>query len=260
MTSGFTAAVDHPWGEWKVKLTRQTMKKTIALGAISAMAFTGLAYSEIDTSFHVGYNSTYVWRGQDLGDSMYEYGLDVSGSCDCGFDWNAGIWYANPSDGDFNDELDIYGSISKDFGAATVSLGFIHYEFDETDADNSEIFLGLGTSVSGFDLGATLYYGVDGSAGTNPLWGELTAGYGYDFSDMISGSLGLTVGALLDSDTAGDPDYTWFTIKAGLDIAASEDITVSPYIAYNTNDDDGFLGSALDFDGIYGGVTVSFAF
>ncbi|MFD2303711.1 hypothetical protein [Roseibacillus ishigakijimensis] len=33
------------------------MKKTIALGAISAMALTGLAYSEIETDFHVGYNS-----------------------------------------------------------------------------------------------------------------------------------------------------------------------------------------------------------
>ncbi|MDP0490975.1 MAG: hypothetical protein Q7Q71_08000 [Verrucomicrobiota bacterium JB023] len=236
------------------------MKKTIALGAISAAALTGFAYSEIESSFHVGYNSTYVWRGQDLGDSMYEYGLDFAGSCECGLDWAAGVWYANPSDGALNDELDIYGAVSKDLGYGSVELGFIHYEFDENGADNTEIYLGLGAAYAGIDLGAALYYVVDGSLGGNPLYGELSAEYGYDVSDALSVSFGLSLGSYLDGDDVVD-GYTTYGARLGADYAISEDLTLSPYVAYSETDNynAGFMG-VDDFSGFFGGVSLAFSF
>ncbi|MEM9081471.1 MAG: hypothetical protein AAGC74_12350 [Verrucomicrobiota bacterium] len=235
------------------------MKKTIALGAISAMALTGYAYSEIESEFHVGYNSTYVWRGQDLGDSMYEYGIDVAGSCDCGLDWAAGIWYANPSDAGSNDELDIYGGVSKDFGFGTAEVGFIHYEFDENGNDNTEAYLSLGTGFAGVDLGAAIYYVFDGSLSNNPIWGELSAEYGYDISDKISASVGLGLGTTLDPD--GGDGYSVYTANVGLSYAVSDSISVNPYIAFS--DTTGYNAASIgtpNFSGVYGGVSIGFSF
>jgi hypothetical protein len=235
------------------------MKKTIALSAISAMALTGFAYSEIESSFNVGYNSTYVWRGQDLGDSMYQYGFDFAGSCECGLDWSAGIWYANPSDAQFNDELDIYGEISKDFGSFSTAVGFIHYEFDENGNDNTEAYASIGTSYSGFDLGFTYYHVIDGSLPNNPSWGELSVGYGYDISDTLAASLGVTYGFSIDAD--GGDAYSTVNVNLALDYALSEEITVSPYIAYNTTDNFNVASIGVeDYDGIYGGVVVTYSF
>ncbi|MGJ8726025.1 MAG: hypothetical protein ACSHYB_15830 [Roseibacillus sp.] len=230
------------------------MKKTIALSAISAMALTGFAYSEIESSFNVGYNSTYVWRGQDLGDSMYQYGLDFGGSCDCGLDWSAGIWYANPSDAALNDELDIYGEISKDLGVGTVALGFIHYEFDENGADNTEAYVSLSTSYAGLELGATYYQVIDGNIG-NPSWAELSASYGFEISDKLSASLGLGLGSTVDTD--GGDSYVNYNASLSFDYAVSEDISFSPYIAYNSASG---LDALTDFDGLYGGAVVTFSF
>ncbi|MFD2304045.1 hypothetical protein [Roseibacillus ishigakijimensis] len=191
---------------------------------------------------------------------MYEYGLDVAGSCDCGLDWSAGVWYANPSDNEANDELNIYGEVSKDFSYFTAALGFIHYEFDDTiDADNTEAYGSLGAAFYGVDLGATLYWVVDGDTDANPAWGELSASYGYDISDKLSASLGLTWGFTVDAD--GGDHYNSYNAALSFDYAASENITVSPYVAYNGAD--GYNVDRIgveDFDGIYGGVSVSFSF
>lgn len=222
------------------------------------MALTGYAYSEIEADFHVGYNSTYVWRGQDLGDSMYEYGLDVAGSCDCGLDWSAGIWYANPSDSEFNDELNIYGEIGKDFGAFNAAVGFIHYEFDDTlDADNTEAYVSLGTSYMGLDLGVAYYHVIDGDTGSNPSWAEVSASYSYDVSDTLGVSLGVTYGFTVDDDNSGF-DYHNINVALSADYAASEAITISPYIAFNSAGD--VDGAFTDYDGVYGGVLVNFSF
>lgn len=248
-----------PEREWEVKITRTTMKKTIALSAISAMALTGYAYSEIEADFHVGYNSTYVWRGQDLGDSAYEYGFDLAGSCECGIDWSAGIWYINPSDNQFNDELNIYGQVSKDFGLFSVALGFIHYEFDDTvDADNTEAYVSLGTSYSGIDFGGTFYQVVDGDLADNPSWAEFSASYSYEYSDSLGMTFGVTYGFTVDP---GVDSYSTLGLRLSADYAASEDITISPYVAFNSANN--FNTNSLgvdDFDGIYGGVLFAFNF
>ena len=129
------------------------MKKTIALSAISAMALTGLAYSQddasISTDLAVSYNTEYIFRGFNLGDDLYTAGVDLAGSDFCGLDWSVGVWYGNWNAGrgdvsipvvnaagvptgdsieGFNvgfpdEELDIYGSLGKDFGAFNVSSG-----------------------------------------------------------------------------------------------------------------------------------------
>ncbi len=233
------------------------MKKTFALGALTAMALVGSAYSEIEATFNVGWNSTYVWRGQDLGDNGYQYGIDVSDTSeDLGIDWAAGIWYINPSDDEANDELNIYASVSKDFGGVTATLGFIHYEFDDTvDADNTEIYASLGTAFCGIDLSATFYQVIDGDLAGNPSYGEVAASYGYDISDKLSASLGFTFGTVVEADESDN--YITYNLNLGFDYAASENVTVSPYVAYNSTSN---LSGITPFTGVYGGVILNYSF
>lgn len=238
------------------------MKKTIALSAMTAMALSGLAYSEIESEFTVSYNTDYIFRSANFGDDLYTYGFDVAGSCDCGFDWSAGIWYAEidgPPAGFTDEELDIYGEVSKDFGFGTIGLGFVRYIFpdddnvDGADADTTELYLSYGTSAYGLDLGAIAYLDVDAFASN--FYGELSVAYGHDFTENISGELGVNVGFF-------DDGYAQTTVTLGLSIAVSEEISVNPYIAYSDtgSDYDDFLGGIGSDSQLYGGVSVGFSF
>ena len=285
---GFTALDHHtPGGEWEVKITRQTMKKTIALSAISAMALSGLAFSQDDTSIStdltVSYNTEYIFRGVNLGDDLYTASIDVSGSDFCGFDWSAGVWYAQFDTGSDNvnldvvdgaglptgdtiqdtisfpdEEIDIYGEISKTYGAFTAAVGFIRFIFpDDNNAGNTELYASLGTEYAGFDLSGTVYWNIDAdnASVTSPgdLYYELSASYGFDISDQLSASLGATVGFF---DFEGDSGYAQTTVTLGASYAATENISVSPYVAYAIADED--YG---DDDGdFFGGVSVGFSF
>jgi hypothetical protein len=258
------------------------MKKTIALSALSAMALTGFAYSQEDSSvatdFAVSYNTHYVFRGVDLGDDLYTYGLDVAGTDFCGFDWSAGIWYANWDagrgdvtlntvggpvtvvDAPFADEeLDIYGEISRDFGGFTASAGFIRYIFpDVDDSGNTEIYAGVGTEFGGVDLGATVYWNVDADddsvTDSGDLYYELSAAYGFDISEKLSAEAGVAVGFF---DFEAEEGYAQVTGTLGLSYALSDNLSVSPYVAYADADND-YAGA--DEDTFFGGVSVGYSF
>lgn len=236
------------------------------------MALTGFAYSEIDTDFHLGYGSNFVFRGQDLGENLFQYGLDLSGECDCGLDWAAGIRYQSADTTDFTgagstniDRLDIFGSVTKDFGIGSLELGVIHYTFNDNffGGDFSEVFVGVGTQYAGIDFGAKYFYAFESSGGNfsgeNASWGELTAGYTHEYSDSLAVNLGLGIGSTLDAD--GGDSYMNYNARLSFDFAVSEDITVSPYLAYNSAEN--FNSTRIgvdDLDGIYGGVVVGFSF
>ena len=118
------------------------MKKTSTILAITSGLFFGQAQAEIESEFHVGYNSDYIYRGVELGEDAYEYGLDIAGSSDCGLDWSAGIWSISP-DGAGDDELDIYASVGKDLGIGSVAAGFTVYTYDGASGldDDAEVYL-----------------------------------------------------------------------------------------------------------------------
>lgn len=254
------------------------MKKTLALSALTAMALTGFAYSqddsEISTDFAVSYNTEYIFRGINVGDDLYTYGLDVAGSCDCGFDWSAGIWYAQFDLPGADEELDIYGEVSKDFGGFNVAVGFIRYIFpDGSDANNTEIYAGIGTEFYGLELGAKVFWNIDADNSSvfsnGDLYYELSAAYGYDISDKLSASIGATVG-FFDAD--GNPNlgngsdegsgFAQVTITAGLSYAVSENLSLNPYIAYSTAESEyvtSFNPGSED-NNFYGGISVGYSF
>jgi hypothetical protein len=253
------------------------MKKTIALSALSAMALTGFAYSQEDdtsvsTDFAVSYSTDYIFRGIDFGENLYTYSLDVAGTDFCGLDWSAGIWYAqfdSPLE-NADEELDIYGEVSKDFGVFSTSVGFVRYIFpDGDDTSNTEAYAGIGTEYAGFELGAKVYYNVDTDSGSaidsGDLYYDLSADYRYEFSDTLSGSAGATV-AFFDADgrfeNPSESGYVHFTVQASLSYAASENISISPYVAYSDSDSDYYssYGVTGGEDHFYGGVSVGYSF
>lgn len=222
--------------------------------SLLTLGLASTAQAEIDTEFHVGYNSDYVYRGADLGDSAFEYGLDVSGECDCGLGWNAGIWHISPNQGG-DDELDIYAGLSKDLGAGTLSFGITNYQYDAGN-DDSEVYLGYSAEISGFNAGVTIYYGFDGAIDEMVL-AEGTLGYEHEICSKMSLGIEGAVGYLIDNATS-DSGYAYSSVSASLSIALSEDITLSPYVAY-ANGDSSIVGAGR-FNGFLYGASLGFAF
>ncbi|YCM45782.1 TorF family putative porin [Verrucomicrobiaceae bacterium 227] len=238
------------------------MKKTLSILAIGSGLFLGQAQAEIESEFHVGYNSEYVFRGIDLGDDAYEYGLDFAGSCDCGLDWSAGIWSISPDGTDGNvDELDIYAAISKDLGFASVAVGFTAYTYDGGGDDDAEVFLGFSAEpIGGLDAGLTVFFGTDGILEEQVLL-EGSLGYTFAVSDKVAANVGVVYGYVADEGLAGyasEDGSAYFSATLSFDVALSDDLTFSPYVSYIEGEEKR-IGPGVQ-DGVIGGAKVSFAF
>ncbi len=242
------------------------MKKTSTILAIGSGLLFSHAQAEIESEFHVGYNSQYFFRGVDLGDDAYEYGLQVSGSCDCGLDWSAGIWSISPDNGPSTtgvvDELDIFASVSKDFGGVTVATGFTAYTYDGSAPDDAEVFLGLSGEQFGLSYGLTAFFGTDGVLEEQILL-EGSLGYSFDINDKVSASVGTTFGYIADEGEAlyaSEDGKAYFIATFSLDIALSEEITLSPYVSYVDSYGQTINAGTNYADGVIGGAKLSFSF
>jgi len=241
------------------------MRKAI-IGTLGALALASpAAFAEVDASFDVGYNTEYIFRGVDLGEDQFTYSLNASGSCNCGVDWNAGIWYseAEQNGAGPDEELNIYGGISKDLGFGTFELGFTRFIFtDVNSGGNTELYLSYSTELSGIDLSATVYYNADADSAsatnTGDLYYDLGAEYSFDISEKLSASVGVGIAFFDNDDESGLANYSG-TISASY--AASEEITVTPYVSLVLNDSDYIdsLAAGQD-DFLFAGVNISYAF
>ena len=236
-----------------IALIFSVMKKTSTILAISS-ALVGSAAADIESSFHVGYSTDYVFRGvnQAAGDSnsLYEYGLTFAGDCNCGATWEAGIWSADYSDN--QEETDLFASISKDFGAVELSLGLIRYDYGNGAAgDTTELALGAGKEIAGLDVSAAIYYDVDANDGN--LWGEISAGKSYDVGGGVTLDLAANFGSTLDTD--GGEDYTTYGLSAAVSKELGDNLTGSIHLAAENTD-----GHPTDGDDLYGGISLSYGF
>ena len=234
------------------------MKKTSTIIAITSGLFFGQAQAEIESEFHVGYNSEYIYRGVELGKDAYEYGLDFAGSSDSGLDWSAGIWSISP-DGTGDNELDIYASVSKDLGIGSVAAGFTVYTYDALN-DDAEVYLGFSTQSCGLDLGLTVFFGTDGIVEEAILL-EGTIGYSFEVSSQTTANIGITYGYMLDEGVGGyasDDGEVYASASISLDYAVSDSITFSPYVSYSEGEEKRIADAA---DGVlFGGASVSLSF
>ena len=213
------------------------------------MSLLGTANADIETSIGAGYSSDYVFRGENKGADLFDASIGVSGSGN-NFDWAADIWLA--SFGTSN-ELDISISASKSLSDnLDLTLGVTNYSYfggaGGNAGDDLEPYVSLGTSVGGISLGVAAHYNESGGAADHDIYWEITAG----LVEMdLGGNMTLGISGMLGHFDDGDVD-TIYGVSAGLSIAASDSITVTPHITHTI---DGASG-----DETVTGVSVGFGF
>lgn len=237
------------------------MKKTLIILAIGSGLSLSQAQAEIESEFHVGYNSDYVFRGLNLGEDAYEYGLNFAGSSSSGLDWSAGLWGVSPSGG-VTGETDVYASVSKDLGEVSVAAGFTTYTYEDGAAHDSELSLGISGEAYGLDVGATAFFGTEGAVDEQVLI-EGSLAQSYELNDTTNLNAGLVIGYVSDAGLGGyatDNGVAYYAVTLSLDVTLSDDISLSPYVAY-VNGDGGTIADVGSIeDGVIGGVKVSMSF
>ncbi len=202
--------------------------------------------SNLEANFGAGYSSDYVFRGNNNGADLFDTSIGVSGSGD-NFDWAAGLWLASYEGGN---ELDINISASKSLSDnLDLTLGVTNYSYfgGAGGADDLEPYVSLGTSLGGISLGVAAHFDESDNQAHDIYW-EITAG----LVEMdLGGNMTLGISGVLGHFDDGPVD-TFYGISAGLSIAASDSITVTPHITHTV---DGASG-----DETVTGVSVAFAF
>ena len=243
----------------------KTTIKSLMIGG--SMLIAAPAYAELETEIHAGYHSIYEFRGVDLGDDLFEAGIDFSYELSDGLVLSGGAWYAD-TDGnaavDAFDELDLYIGLTKTLGAFDVSFGYTYYNFPGDAFDTDEFYLGVSHELAcGIGLSLTYYLDVDEFDGG---YLEFEASKSYAISECLS--LDLAVGAAYSYDynlnLDEDPldDFNHYYISAALPWAFKEDVTLTPYVKFvgagndllNADNDSG------NDDLFYGGLVLSVAF
>ena len=239
----------------------------MGLAGLSVAMLGASANAEIESEFTVGYHTDYIFRGFDIGEDMMDFALDFAGTGYCDFDWAAGVWFAtfDPSDpdSDYEDELNIYGGISRDFNFVTLEGGFIRYVFiDDGGAGNTELYLSASTEWNNFGFGATWYYNVDAeresSTESGDWYAEIFANYALCFTEILTGEIGVMCAFYdYDNDSGDEDGFAHWGAYASLTAQISDNITLSPYIQYVDNESD-YNGD--DDDILWGGIRATFAF
>jgi uncharacterized protein (TIGR02001 family) len=178
------------------------MKKLfLVLGIISLPTFAAV-------SANVSFTSDYIWRGMTQSDApAIQGGFDFE--AESGF--YAGIWGSNVN---FNNgagsELDLYLGYAFEVGSIGVDVGYISYEYIDSDPDATfdETYLGLSYG----DFGLSFAFGDYDYTEVSYALGDVSFSYGdYDgYGSNFLISYGFSCGSydcgLAYSDFSGDTD------------------------------------------------------
>ncbi|HJM64826.1 MAG: hypothetical protein GY872_17580 [Roseibacillus sp.] len=235
--------------------------------------------SDIEVNIGVGYTTEYVYRGINWGDDLFEASIDVSGDgvlAGCDLNWSAGLWLgtwsgtkmyaADQSPGQTvatafraattGNEMRIYGQVSKSVGNFDLALGVLNRSFygwggGAPDADRLEPYVGLSTELAGFSLGASAHFDESDTNIYDDLFWQVTAGKGF----AVSGNATLSVTGFYAAYEGGAADgAAVYGVAAGLDIAVSDSVTVTPHVTATLGD------TSTDDDEITAGVKLNFGF
>jgi uncharacterized protein (TIGR02001 family) len=227
--------------------------RVLALAGLS-MTLIAPAVAEIESEFHVGYSSDYIFRGSNQsGDNdLYEFGLDFAGSGTApvlgDVDWSAGVWYASFG----SNELDVYGEVSKSLNdMLAVAVGITNYSYFGGNDDDIEPYISIGATVGEISLGAAAHYD-ESDTKDHDVYYEFTAGYERDLGENLNGAVELVLGWFDESAAGSDDDDVFYGGTVSLSYAASENITVTPHASVTFSEN---LG-----DHFFGGVSVGFGF
>ena len=182
------------------------------------------AESAAEFVIHTCYSSGYLWRGLDLGNDLSEAGLDVSTTWN-GIGLSAGAWFGNFTyAGRSQDELDLYGEISKDLGPVKGSIGYTAYTYPGSSSQTAqEIYFGLSHDFSFATASLKYYWGI---VGDNDGYSEFGLTRSFTLSPCLDLNLETNIGYLVEHGVA-----TAWTNKVSLDWGFAEHAKLSPYVA-----------------------------
>lgn len=246
------------------------MKRSIViliLTAVALMGFAVAAHAEVEksASADASFMSNYVWRGQKLSEDWV-----IQPSVTLGYGgFGMNLWANYDGDTTEHNETDLTLSYAFDVTEKVgLEVGYIYYALDGA-ADTQELYVSAGADVM-LQPSLTFYYDVEEGNG-----GFLVAAIGHSFplSDDISLDLGASASINFDNKVMGaGEDGSEFTglyngeISAAVSIPVTEDISITPMIAYSfpLSDDSEFAIESISFDAdgdiVYGGVNVSVSF
>lgn len=209
------------------------MKKTIlVIGALASMI--GGAAAELSAGAHAGYATQYIFRGQDLGNSLFYGGFDGSYSGLFGMknlSANAGVWGGrfdfSPAGGPkVEGELDFYGSLGYKFGKIEAEVGYTYYLFDAGGLDSQEAFAKLSTYCEKCEMEFALAYFLDLRDQDNGGYLEASVSKNIELSEKLSLDIEL-LGAYL----AEESEFSHVGATVALQYQLNDMFTISPYVA-----------------------------
>jgi uncharacterized protein (TIGR02001 family) len=213
----------------------QNYCKTIgALAAASALV-AGTASAEVEYEIHTGYTSEYLFRGLDLGDDLTEVGLDAATTYN-DINISAGIWATAFDDGigagdDLDSEVDLYTEVSKDFGFATLGMGYIYYWNVGNTAggvDDQEIYITASRDLGFAEASLTYFWDIVENGGGNNGYSELALSRSWELNQCVTLNVGSTLGFTAEPDHM---EWLHWTNKVSLDWAFAETAKLSPFVA-----------------------------
>ncbi len=190
--------------------------------------------------------SAYVFRGVTFNDGLVmQPGLEVGGLGGL----SVGVW-GNYDIGDYDDtlvdnqfsEIDIYGSYAIPIECMDLSVGYTEYTYPSGGGDaDREIGINAGSALAGVDVGAGIFYGIDGGI-KESLYVELSAEKSLNLTDGLGLDLGTTLGYVGPDD--GADGFSHYTLSLGISYAV-----FSASVTYIGQVDDDVLPDVADGGG-----------
>lgn len=219
----------------------------------------GGIWDSIGAELSVGYDTDYVFRGYDLGHDHVWTALDLSIPLGDQLEASIGAWYTTG----FNDgenELDVYASLSFDFGAWGLDVGYTHYSYPNgllgdgstNGGETNEAYISAGTTLGPIDVALAYYYDFD----LEISYVEGTAGTSIPLNNFAS--LDPSVGLSWVDVDGGDSGLNHFFARLDLPIALTGSATLTPYVATSVALD--VADDAGQNDMFWGGVALSVSF
>lgn len=217
----------------------QNYCKTIgALAAASALV-AGNATAEIEYEIHTGYSSEFIFRGVDLGNNLFEVGLDAAtewngiglsagawaGFFDAGNIWRDGGYYN--TNNQIDSRVDWYGEVSYDFGFMTGAIGYVYYwNMGQLGVDDQEIYFQASRDLGFAAASLTYFWDLAENNGGNNGYMELALGRSWELNPCLVLNVGTNIGFLAETTT-----FTAWTTKASLDWGFVDRARLSPFVA-----------------------------
>ncbi len=235
------------------------MKKMMIAGAAAAV-LAAPVYAELEGELSLTYQNQYDYRGVNELMPQFLVGVDdaiaaeFNASYSLNDQWSlvAGATLATVSDGLSLDHNRYRAGVRYTTACYTVELGYQSQDlniggvFGAWGLDTAEIYLNASTKcpLTGGTLNLFAAYDIDMLEGT---YVELSLKKGFEINETVSVDLTVGVSYSFDywenllGDTGNDFNHAYLTV--GLPVAATENLTVTPYVSYSQ----GF--GALDFGG-----------